>query len=178
MLNTISYYDVLRRISVQTFTDAFVYDDDDNLFLVSITGLDSTVKAVSAALISKRRVSINSQGLWRLHLARNHDYKIFSVKLPCSALHQIVCSEELLGGKTMLYIPDNYEPHEILYNQVNSNFAVPMLPEWSNWLYQKLIADNVLSELSGRPKIIRFDLTEEYLDDIISNGVCNKEIVF
>ena len=178
MLDTISHYDVCKSLSVQAFTDSFVYDCFDNLFLVSITGIDSTVKAISGALVEKRDISIDTQNLWRLSLSRSHKYKIFSVKLSCGALHRLVCSEELIKGKTMIYVPDDLRQHIALYDKVASNFAVPMLKKWSYWLYKKLKDDNAITELSGRPKILQYDFSESYLDELISTGVKNKEISF
>ena len=178
MLDTISHYDVCKGLSVQAYTDSFVYDSHDNLYLVSITGIDSIVKAISAALVEKRDVSIDTQRLWRLSLSRNHKYKIFNIKLPCGALHRIVCSEELIKGNTMLYVPDDLKPHNVLYDKIISNFAVPFLKKWSFWVYKKLKNDDVILELSGRPKIFKYDFSESYLDELISSGVKNKEISF
>ena len=178
MLDTISYNDVCKGLSVQTYTDSFVYDLFNNLFLVSLTGIDSAVKAISAALVEKKVVSIDSQRIWRLNLSRSHKYKIFSLKLPCGALHRLVCSEELITGKTMLYIPDNQKPHEALYDKIASNFAVPMLKKWSSWLYKSLRDNFVINELEGRPRILTYDFSESYLDELISTGIKNKEISF
>ena len=67
---------------------------------------------------------------------------------------------------------------DIFYEVVRSSYAVPLIPEWSRWLYGKLADVEALGELSGTRTVLTLDADEELLDELISEGVATGEIGF
>jgi hypothetical protein len=66
----------------------------------------------------------------------------------------------------------------MVYTTIKRNYSVPLIPEWSKWLYKKMKHENCLEELSGIRKVIRLSVSEEELDSLISEGIKNGEIDF
>jgi hypothetical protein len=108
-------------------------------------------------------------------------YRILSSKLPGAALHQVVAEEGFFRSpdrpENLLYV-DRADPARLVYEAVRTGYPVPMVPEWSGWLYRKLRREGYVHELQGSRKVLRLRLDEETLDLLISEGVSNGEISF
>jgi len=65
-----------------------------------------------------------------------------------------------------------------VYETLRNTWAVPVIPEWSGWLYRNLCREGILEELHGNRKVVRFSADEEQLDEMISGGLQNGEISF
>ena len=82
------------------------------------------------------------------------------------------------GRDRLLFVSDNKNPINEVYEAVRSGYPVPLIPEWSDWLYRNLIEDGYATELYGTKKVLKLNLDEEVLDTMISEGVKNGEITF
>jgi NADH:ubiquinone oxidoreductase subunit len=150
--------------------------------LMSVGGYEAKVKAITSALVSGREIEILGENSLYLSQDYSHRYRILSTKLGSGLLHQIVLADGFFRssdrGNNLLYIDKKERAPEIVYNTIKSNYSIPLIPEWSGWLYRRIKQEDCLEELSGTRKVIRLSVTEEELDSFVSEGIKNGEIGF
>jgi len=183
MLEKVRYVDYGKGIGAEAFTDGYAYDDYSCLYLLSVAGRDSSVKAITSALVSGRTVEIVSQEPIQAGPAWGQRYRTLSAKLPSGHLHQLLVTDGLFGsgnrdGERLLYVGREDDAAGVVYEAVRNGYPVPLIPAWSEWLYEKLREEEFLEELRGTRKVLRLGLDEELLDELISEGVRNGEISF
>ena len=182
MLERVRYTDYYSDIDVEAFTDGYAYDEYSSLYLLSVAGRDSNVKAITSALVSGRRIEIISRDVINVGTEFGQKYRILSTKLPNALLHQIVAAEGFFKPSDnrckLLYIDEEEGTPRVLYEAVKNSYPVPLIAEWSEWLYEKIRKEDGLEKLSGTKKVLKLEIDEEYLDSIISEGVKSGEIVF
>ena len=176
------YADPERGIGVEAFTDGYAFDLHERVYMLSVAGHDSSVKAVTAALVSGRPIDVVADRTITLTKPYGEHYRVLSSKLPSAFLHQMVVSPRFSDagedGQRLIYIGEGEEADAILYEVVRGSYAVPLIPEWSRWLQEKLADVEALGELSGTRRVLTLDADEELLDELISEGVATGEISF
>ena len=182
MLERIGYSDYEGGIAVEAFTDGYAFDEYSRIHLLSVAGHDSSVKAITSALVCGRDLNIRSKNPIEVGYCFGQQYRILSTKLPDGRLHQLVLAEGFLSSgekqKTLLYVDDGHDAHEQVYEAVRNQCPVPVIPDWSEWLYERLKEKNYLQELNGTKKVLMLNVEEESLDELISDGVKSGEITF
>ena len=182
MLEKVRYVDYYNGINVEALTDGYAFDDYSCIHLLSVGGHDSSVKAITSALVSVRTIEILSGSPVEVNPAFGQKYRILSTKIPSGLLHQIVAAESLFrfkdDGDRLLLVNENGNHVKEVYEAVRNGYPVPLIPEWSDWLYRNLIEDGYITELYGTRKVLKLNLDEEVLDSMISEGVRNGEITF
>jgi hypothetical protein len=181
MLQKLRYHDYYKGIHVECYTDGYAYTEYDELYLLSVVGYDSAVKAITAAAVSGREIEIITDYTITFYASRYEKYRILSAKLPSGLLHQIVAAESFFtqeGMSKLIYVTEPQNKPEVVFQKIQQSYAVPAIPEWSEWLYNKLTEDGYVEELEGTIKVLKLDVHEKALDELISEGVKNKEITF
>jgi len=182
MLEKVSYADPYGGIGVEAFTDGYAYDDYFHLYLLSAAGRDSSVKAISSAVTSGRYVDIVSDHTVTVNKPYAESYRTMSSKPASGFLHQVILSDRFFNseglGNKLIYVPDSDDVAAVVYETVRNNYAVPLIPEWSEWLYEKMTELGILEQLLGNRKVLRLSADEELLDELVSEGVRNGEITF
>jgi len=84
----------------------------------------------------------------------------------------------LKAGTKLLYIHKDELAPLIVYDTVKKGCSVPLIPEWSQWLYRRMKEENGIEELSGTAKVLKLTFGEEELDSMVSEGIRNGEIDF
>ncbi len=150
------------------------------MYLLSLAGNDSSVKAISSAVVSGRTIDILSEEPIYLEKGFGQKYRIFNSRLDSSLLHQLLLADSFfnLEGDRLLYVGRGEDAPQILYRAVRESCSVPMIPEWSEWLYNKLKRENYLEELRGTRKVLKLSIEERELESIVSEGVKSGEISF
>jgi hypothetical protein len=181
MLEKVRFKDYGNGIDVEAFTDGYAYDEYSCLYLLSVAGHDSSVKAITSAVVSGRSIEVGSKKAIELHTPYSARYRIISSKLPSALLHQVVAEEGFFGSpdrqENLLYV-DSENPARLVYEAVRTGYPVPLIPKWSGWLYRKLKREGCVRDLQGTRKVFRLSVDEETLDSLISEGVSNGEISF
>jgi len=181
MLEKVRYVDYSNCSDVEAFTDGYSYDDYSCLYLLSVAGRDSSVKAITSALVTGGRVEILADPVVEAWAPYGERYRILSTKLPDAVLHQIVLAAGFFKSQDarqrLLYV-DEQDPAGVVYEAVSRGFPVPMIPDWSEWLYDRLRQEGYLDELRGTRRVLRLRVSEESLDALISEGVRSGEISF
>lgn len=182
MLEKVRYTDHWKGVDVEAYTDGYAYDGYSYLYLMSVGGYEARVKAITSALVSGREIDIIGQNPLALSQDFTQKYRILSTKLESGLLHQVVLAEGFLKssdkGSKLLYIDKEEHAPEIVYNSIKKNYSVPLILEWSGWLYKKIKQEDCLEELSGTRKVIRLSVSEEELDSFVSEGMKSGEIDF
>lgn len=182
MLEKVRYRDYFQGIDVDAYTDGYAYDEYSSLYLLSVAGHDSSVKAITSALVSGKKIEIESQEPLYLSSGFGQKYRILAAKLASGLLHQVALEDGFFAspnrGRRLLYIDNDEHAPKLLYDAVTRNYSVPLIPEWSEWLYEKLRKQNGLAKLCGTRKALKLVIGEEELDSIVSEGVRSHEIDF
>lgn len=180
MLKEVKFWDQNRGIEVRAYTDGYAYDVYECLYLISLVGMDSAVKAVSSALVTGRSVEVRAQKPIKLWAPCQEKFRILSTKLP-SGLHQIVVSEAFFAStetERILYISAEEDIRELIYHHIKAHLAVPLIMEWKDWLCEQMKEEGWLEELLGTVKAVRLRVNEKQLDTLISEGVKAGQLIF
>jgi hypothetical protein len=182
MLEKVRYSDHWNKVDVEAYTDGYAYDQYSYLYLISVAGHEARVKAITSALVSGRQIHIIGENPLSLSQDFTQKYRILSLKLGSCSLHQIVLAggffESPGRGSRLIYIDKEEHAPERIYDAIKKCYSVPLVPEWSGWLYEKMKNEDCLEELSGTKKAIRLSVSEEELDSFVSEGIKSGEIDF
>ena len=181
MLQKVTYHDYHKGIHIECYTDGYAYSQYDEIYLLSVVGYDSAVKAITSAAVSGREIEIFTEYTIRIYASRYEKYRILNTKLPSGLLHQIVAVESFFtqeGMSKIIYVTKGQNTPEVVYQKIQQSYAVPAIPEWAEWLYKKIIENGHIEEFEGNVKVLKLDVHEKALDELISEGVRNKEITF
>jgi len=181
MLQKVRYHDYHKGIHIECYTDGYAYSQYDEIYLLSIVGYDSAVKGITSAAVSNREIDIIADYVLRICASKFERYRILNTKLPSGLLHQIVVAESFFtqeGMSKIIYVTKGQNTPEVVYQKIQQSYTMPAIPEWAEWLYKKIIENRSLEELEGNVKVLKLDVHEKALDELISEGVRNKEITF
>ena len=179
MLEKIRHYDYQRGIQIECYTDGYVYNEYDEFYLVSVVGFDSAAKAISSAAVSFKEIQILTDPIITLYASRNEKYRILTTKLTSGLLHQIVACQSFFteeGTTKIIHIPDGMNISQTVYKKIQQSYTIPVIPEWAEWLHRKITENELLKELKGTLKAYQLSTHERQLDNLISEGIRNKEI--
>jgi hypothetical protein len=182
MLERVRYLDEKRGIGVDAFTDGYAYDEYQRVYLLSAAGRESNVKAITSAVTCGEQVDIVGRRVVTVTKAYGEKYRVLGTRLPSGLVHQVMLSEGFLEregtrGK-LIYVGDGQDVRTAVYEAVKTGFAVPLVPEWSGWLYDRLRESEAVSELTGSRRVVRLSASEDVLDELVSEGVRSGEIRF
>lgn len=182
MLEKVRIYDYQKDVEVEAYTDGYAYDRYSHLYLLSVAGYEARVKAITSALVTGREIQILGENDFSLCKDWSQKYRILSTKLDNNLLHQLLLADCFTksspNGNKLLYIDKDENAPELVYNTIKAAYPVPLIPEWSEWLYRKIQQEDCLEEFLGSRKVLRLLLQEEQLDTFISEGIKNGEIDF
>jgi hypothetical protein len=181
MLQKLRYQDYYKGIHIECYTDGYAYTEYDELYLLSVLGYDSAVKGITSAAVSGREIQIITDFVITIYASRSERYRILNAKLPSGLLHQIVAAESFFtqeGMTKIIHVTQEQNIPEIVYQKIQQTYNVPLLLEWSDWLYKKVLQNGWVERLEGTVNVLKLDLHEKALDELISEGVKNQEILF
>ena len=182
MLETVRYTNHFDGIDVHAYTDGYAYDNYSMLYLLSAAGYDSSVKAITSAVVSGRKIEIESESTIQLAAGFSQKYKILSKRLESGLLHQIVLDDRFFkyaqNGHKLICLGKDDDVARTVYESVKRNYSVPVVPEWSAWLCERIKEAEGLEELSGTRTVLRLTIGEDALESIVSEGIRRSEIDF
>jgi hypothetical protein len=177
MLDQVIFQEYWGGIKVSAYTDRYAYDpSDDSLLFISLAGTEQAVKAVSSATIGCRIVSIKREDNREIGLHRSPaaHLRVFSAKLPTGAVHQLVVDTRFFGNDTMehcILVPQGEELPRVVYSQMLSHLASPLIPEWAPWICEQLKEQGLIQEMAGTLNVVKARIDEPVVDEIISEGI-------
>jgi hypothetical protein len=177
MLNSVVFEETWPNIKVSAYVDQYAYDPANGaLLFMSVAGSEQAVKAISSAIVACKTVSIRkrkSEELVRGHPASR--YRIMSAKLPGGALHQITADARFFINSDALsrlvIIPAGAQHHETVYKQILDPLASPVIPVWSQWIYERLLETDRLREMAGTLNVVEVRIDDHVVDELVSEGV-------
>jgi hypothetical protein len=185
MLDRIVFEPHGRGIEVSAYTDQYAYDPEDNsLVFISMAGTEQAVKAVSSAIIGGQTLSImgadNSEILLNGHPAIH--FRVLSTKLPGGAVHQLVVDTRFFGnhkaGAYLVVIPQHEDVSKVVYRQVLTHLASPLLPEWFPWICGQLKEVDRMRVMEGTLRVAQVSADEATVDQMVSRGLRTGQICF
>jgi hypothetical protein len=185
MLDNVVFEEFWRNIKVSAYTDLYAYDPEDGaLLFISMAGNEQALKAISSAIIACKTFSIRGEGQPE-HLLNGHPasrYRIMSTKLAGGSLHQIVADSRFYvnsdAESRLVIIPADTQPHEAIYSQVLAPLASPVIPDWAQWVCDRLRADERLREMAGTLRLVEIAVDDRVVDEIVSEGMRMGQINF
>jgi hypothetical protein len=183
MLEKVKLWDEDRGINVEAYTDGYSYDEEGRIYLLSVAGPDSAVKAIISGLLSSGEVEIENLPAELPSLFASYDcrYRVMGSKLRCGFLHQIMLVETFFNpqdDERLIFVEEGRDFVQVLYEEVSRCFPVPLIPQWSKWIYSKAKGNGVVTELKGNVRVAKLKITEQDLDELISEGVRTRQIRF
>ena len=178
MLDRIVFEPYGRGIKVSAYTDQYAYDPEDNsLVFISLAGTEQAVKAISSAIVGCQTVCItragNSEILLDGHPATH--FRVLSTKLPTGAVHQLVADTRFFGNVDeqgrMVVIPQDEDASRVVYSQVLTHMASPLLPAWAEWICGQLKEMDRMREMDGTLRVAQVTADEATVDQIVSRGL-------
>jgi uncharacterized protein YbcI len=183
MLHHVVFEELWRGIKVSAYTDLYAYDPENaSLFFISLADTEQAVKAVSSAIIGARTVSIMSDTNTEIPVTGHpgSHFRVLSTKLPVGAVHQLVVDTRFFGNENsesrLIVIPQADEVSKAVYSQVLAHMASPLVPEWSAWICEQLIDQDLMRQMEGTLKVVEVSVNESTVDEIVSKGVRTKRI--
>ena len=82
MLEKVRYADHANGVEVGAFTDGYAYDEYSCLYLLSAAGRESSVKAITSAVVSGRTIEICSDRVLELGAPFGRHCRILNCRLP------------------------------------------------------------------------------------------------
>ena len=181
-MDKVRYVDDLKGLNVEVYCDAYAYDEYETIYLLSVCGQDSAVKAITSALVASKCVQIiNDDKGVDVDTGYNNKYKILTTKLESGQLHQLLLIETFFNAESdekLIFVEDGINVEEKIFSQINKTYPVPLIPTWSSWLYHKIKENDAIEELEGNVKVIKLNVNEKVLDELISEGVRSRKIRF
>jgi hypothetical protein len=183
MLDRIVFEPYGRGIKVSAYTDRYAFNPEDNsLVFISLAGTEQAVKAISSAIVGCQSVSIkradNSEILLDGHPATH--FRVLSTKLPGGAVHQVVADTRFFGsdeaGAHLVVIPQDEDVSKVVYCQVLTHLASPLLPEWVPWICGQLADLDRMREMEGTLRVAQVSADEATVDQIVSRGLRTGQI--
>jgi hypothetical protein len=185
MLDIVVFEEPWRNIKVSAYTDLFAYDPEDGAVLfISMAGNEQAVKAISSAIIACKTFTVSREGEPE-YLLNGHPasrYRIMSTKLAGGSLHQIVADSRFWANSNtesrLVVIPTDTQPHEAIYSQVLAPLASPVLPDWAQWVCDRLQQADRLREMAGTLRVVEVAVDDRIVDEIVSEGIRMGQINF
>ncbi|MBI5250738.1 MAG: hypothetical protein HY912_14705 [Desulfomonile tiedjei] len=183
MLDHVVFEEPWKGIKVSAYTDQYAYDPEDNsLVFISLAGTEQAVKAISSAIIGGQTVSImgadNSEILLDGHAATH--FRVLSTKLSGGAVHQLVADSRFFGsdepGAYLVVIPQQEDVSKVVYRQVLTHLASPLLPEWVQWICGQLKEVDRMREMEGTLRVAQVSANEATVDQLVSQGLRTGQI--
>lgn len=177
-MRTVSFYKWKAEISITAYCDQYAISENNILYYISLIGADSAVQGIISAIHTGENINIRGDGesincrkgifpLRSFTTRLSYENMIHGICLDTSAWKTDQRSEILILKNTK----------ETLYTILHNNFAITAIPEWKDWLYQKLSQFITPLRCYGIFASV-LKITEEELDDIISAGCRSGELKF
>ena len=198
-MRLLEVYSPSRGRYISAYTDLVVYDRNRTLYLASISGPETSVDELQSAIANNISLQVSaSNGYFAdgsqkfRREARLHPFGRYeTIKGSIDDLrHYIVHVEHsyLLQSSVNRHAPiyawdGNIE--QVLFDYLDKNFPLPLLPEWKTWIYNELRAMGYVIplyvEAYGRETnlaAIGIRLTQDDFEQTISAGLRSKAISF
>jgi len=168
------------------------------LYLVSLVGADSAVRAMLAGLSGHSYLEARIDGEWTTIYPDVRGGKSIRARLAESSIKQATRFRGAAGrpAHTLTHgawiadkaLPSSEEHEEIclidptperVFCLLSSRFVAPALPEWTDWIVSRLKEDGRMSDLQGIGTtgcLLR--LAEGELDELLSQGVRSGALKF
>lgn len=185
MLEQVVFEEYWRGIKVLAYTDLYAYDpENDSLLFISLAATEQAVKAISSAIIGGRTVSIMREPNAEIPVTGRpaSHFRVLSTKLPGGAVHQLVVDTRFFGNaeskSRLVIIPQSDEVSRVVYSQVLAHLASPLVSEWSAWICNRMMRQDLMRQMEGTLKVVEVSACESTVDEIVSEGVRTGRITF
>lgn len=174
-----------RKVSVLgagCYTDAYIHNANERLYLISLFGRPGTVKAVAASFLTSipLRIELGERNLLTLNRASSK-YRIFTCNND-GLCHKVILSPDYFqGNQSRIIVKDDTDR---IFHFVDSSISTPLKEVWIGWLLQR---DVICSdEIYGFGRIDGINTEEcrlfhapysENVDDVVLEGIRNGELI-
>lgn len=172
-------YQTVSMFGVECYTDAYIADDNKNLYLISLFGRSGTVKAIGAAIIESRSIGIKETDtvLTRVHTT----LRAITQNLSDGICHKILLSPEWFTGNNSRILIG--EDKKRAFHFLAANISTPLKEEWTDSLWKLVFTPQPLTGfgyLNGKRLsecyAITMTNTVEEVDKMVLHGIKTGEL--
>ncbi|MEA3427848.1 MAG: hypothetical protein U9Q84_01230 [Thermodesulfobacteriota bacterium] len=172
-------YQTVSMFGVECYTDAYIADDNENLYLISLFGRSGTVKAIGAAIIEGRSIGIKETDtvFTRVHTA----LKVITQNLSDGVCHKALLAPEWFTGDTNRIVIG--EDKKRAFHFLAANISTPLKEEWTDALWKSVFTPQPLTGfgyLNGKGLnecyAITMNKTVEEVDKLVLQGITTGEL--
>ena len=163
------------------YTDAYIYDDDERLSLISLFGRPGITKAIVASFLTIKSLQIRREGNAFTTLHKPYNKCQIYTSNQDGLCHKIIVVPDYFYGEQSRII--DQDDRDRIFNFVDSSVSTPLKKEWADWLLkQEIIESNQLygfgnfKDVSMERCRLYFAPESEKMDEIILEGIRNGEI--
>lgn len=176
------------------YYDICVYDyDDKKCAFLSLIDRDKYINDTQKQLKRSNNIYLRSISKYFSYDYSNMDF--IKKKQPKSDFtHMIAFTKDTIDNITLnnekderivsyVYVKDNENLNDKLYDKIYKNTSIPVLPEWMEYIKSNLLNNNYLKKLEIETiyndypfKAFKLNITKNTLKDIVQDGLRNKEI--
>ncbi len=176
-MRTANFYRWKPEISMRAYCDRYAVSNQNNiLYLLSISGPDSAVRGIIAAIQTGESISIRGDGEAINCRKGISPLRSFTTKLQYENLTHGVCVDTSLWEMNKEILILKNDP-ETVYHILHKYFSITAIPEWKNWIHKKLQEYIAPLRCYGMEAFL-LTITEEEIDTIISAGCRTGELKF
>lgn len=153
------------------------------VYYASLFGSLGAVKAISAALVAGKSVSLHVPGEFKKTVSRQfgRKYCMVSKQLPSRALNTVVLVDYMILSheRRFCFLAPGSDNSVVdrFYSQLVYRTEVPLHPSWAQWLWDEFHREGWRSPLKSfriQSYFVRF--TDHKLSELLKRGIQTKQI--
>jgi len=174
----------IPRMSFGGFTayvEAYVFAGY-KVYYASLFGLLGAVKAISAALVAGKSVSLHVPGKFKKIVSKQfgRKYCMISKRLPSRALNTVVIADYMILSheRQFCFLAQGSEnPVDRFYSQLVYRTEVPLHASWAQWLWDEFCRQKWTGPLRCfRVQSYAVRFTDNKLSELLKRGIQTKQI--
>ena len=171
-------YTEVEYFGVTCYSNAFIADrDSETLFFISLFGRPVLVKAITAAIVQRRPVTVGNLTLQRPY---NQAIRILTQNYGAVMHKVILCPAYFTGSDARIVLG---EDRKKAFEFLDSVVSTPLKEEWADALWELVFKPKPLfgfGSIENRDLdqvyLVSLDKTPEEIDELVLDGIRNGEL--
>ena len=177
-MRMVNFYRWKPEVSITAYCDKYAISEDHILYFLSLSGPESAVRGIISAIQAGESITIRGDGACINCRKGLSALRSATSKIAYENMTHGLCLDvslwEMNENREILLLKND---PETLYYTLHQHFSITAIPEWKAWIHQKL-QQYIVRLTSYCVEAFLLKVTEQELDEIISNGIRRREIQF
>lgn len=170
--------------NVSTHCDRYAINSDGYLQILSIFGNDAEVAAVHGAIMKANSLRMRFPEAKNRYASFEKDAVCYrsAIQLPnkkTKLRHIVAVSQNIIQNGSLGTVFCLSSRSDIVWNTLVHTLGLPAMPQWDQWIYQRLVNDEKITPLEGRGiSMITIETTRDEMLRLIRLGVTSDDLPF